>query len=332
MAKAKKLPSGNWNVLVYAGTDSNGKRKYESFTAESKKEAEFLAAEFALTRKNRKGGNITVQEAMLRYAESKRNVLSPATYREYLGCARRDLKLLHNVPLRELTQEKIQQAINVEAQSHSPKTVKNMHGILSATLAMFLPDFKLNTTLPQKRKAQVYIPTDEDIKTLLKIVEGTPIEVPILLAATGSLRRSEIAALTPEDIQDGGVVVSKAMVLDSEHRWVVKQPKTQAGYRFCPLPPNVVKKARAGVPTISPSQISNQFARALNASDLPKFSFHKLRHYYASALHAMGVPDKYIMQNGGWECESVLQGVYQHTLADQQEDINEQVKKRFSGF
>ena len=36
MAKAKKLPSGNWRVQVYAG-EENGNRKYKSFTAKSGK-------------------------------------------------------------------------------------------------------------------------------------------------------------------------------------------------------------------------------------------------------------------------------------------------------
>ena len=33
MAKAKKLPSGSWHVLVYSHTDERGRRKHESFTA-----------------------------------------------------------------------------------------------------------------------------------------------------------------------------------------------------------------------------------------------------------------------------------------------------------
>ena len=54
MAKAKKLKSGNWRCLVYDYTDENGKRHYESFTAETKKEAEYLAAEFALNKKRKR--------------------------------------------------------------------------------------------------------------------------------------------------------------------------------------------------------------------------------------------------------------------------------------
>ena len=45
MASAKKLPSGNWRVSLYIGLDEKGKRKYKSFTADTKKEAEFLAAQ-----------------------------------------------------------------------------------------------------------------------------------------------------------------------------------------------------------------------------------------------------------------------------------------------
>ena len=46
MATAKKLPSGAWRVLVYAGKDAEGKRQYKSFTAMDKREAEFAAAEW----------------------------------------------------------------------------------------------------------------------------------------------------------------------------------------------------------------------------------------------------------------------------------------------
>ena len=68
MAKAKKLPSGNWNVKVFSHIE-NGKRKYESFTAESKAEAEYLASQFKHEKEERQSGNITVKEAMDRYMQ-----------------------------------------------------------------------------------------------------------------------------------------------------------------------------------------------------------------------------------------------------------------------
>ena len=43
MAKAKKLKSGNYRVLVPDYKDENGKWHYKSFTAKTKKEAEYMA-------------------------------------------------------------------------------------------------------------------------------------------------------------------------------------------------------------------------------------------------------------------------------------------------
>ena len=42
MATAKKLPSGSYRVRVYVGASANGKKKYKSITAPTKKEAERL--------------------------------------------------------------------------------------------------------------------------------------------------------------------------------------------------------------------------------------------------------------------------------------------------
>lgn len=50
MAKAKKLKSGNWRVLVPDYKDKSGKWHYKSFTAATKKEAEYAAAEFTHNR------------------------------------------------------------------------------------------------------------------------------------------------------------------------------------------------------------------------------------------------------------------------------------------
>lgn len=332
MAKAKKLPSGSWRALVYAG-EEDGKRRYKSFTAPTKKEAEFLAAQYALERKERENGSMTVQQALDRYIDAKEGVLSPSTLRQYRASARRDLARLRPIKLENLTQELIQQEISREAETHSPKSVRNMHGLLSAALSMFAPEFILRTTLPQKKKPQYTTPSEDDVKKLLSLVEGTKMEIPVLLASAGSLRRSEVSAITQADVSDLGLSVCKAMVQDAEGKWVIKQPKTNAGYRFVPLPPQIISKLReAGDPPcpLNPEQITKGLHRVLKANGLPLFRFHDLRHYYASTLHALGVPDKYIMLYGGWESEAVLHSVYEHTLAEKRKSTQEIVVEHFS--
>ena len=49
---------------------------------------------------------------------------------------------------------------------------------------------------------------------------------------------------------------------------------------------------------------------------LPEIRLHDLRHYSASILHAIGIPDQYIMSRGGWKTDNVMKRVYRDTLSD----------------
>lgn len=326
MAKAKKLPSGRYRALVYVGKDSDGKRKYESFTADTRREAEFMAAEYMNSKTVRRASNITVKEAMDRYIASKENVLSPSTIAGYKRTAKNTLLSLHLIKLNDLTQELIQNAINLESQLHSAKYVKNAHGLLSSALKMFLPGFNLNTSLPKVNIKAVKVPINADIICLLKHIKNTEIEIPVLLAAVGSLRKCEISPLEDTDVLSNGIVVNKSMVLDSNNQWQIRHmAKTNAGNRFSPLPEQVLIKLRnkkGRIVNLNPNQIYSQYKKALKKCNLPNYSFHSLRKYYASILHAIGVPDKYIMQYGGWASNIVLKKVYQQVLPDK--DIEEQ--------
>ena len=85
MAKAKKLPSGNWRVKAYIGVGEDGKKKYKSFTAPTKKEAEYMASEYLMDSKYKSAADkILFKDAMLNMIELKKPVISPSTYRQYM--------------------------------------------------------------------------------------------------------------------------------------------------------------------------------------------------------------------------------------------------------
>ena len=86
MAKAKKLPSGNWRVQVFDYKDADGKRHYRSFTGATRREAEFMAAEWNATRPDQENTfeSFTLNDAVAKYIDMKRSVLSPSTIREYV--------------------------------------------------------------------------------------------------------------------------------------------------------------------------------------------------------------------------------------------------------
>lgn len=342
MAKAKKLPSGSWQCLVYSHTEKvldkktgimKDKRIYESFTSTipgpaGKRDAELQAAKFAADkeRKNTVQNDMTFGEALDAYIKSREAVLSPKTIMEYRGIAKRNIKSLHEIKLRKLSQEDIQEAINHETLHHSPKTIRNIHGLISAVLGQYRPDIRLATVLPKKVRPDLYIPSDDEIQCLIQHVTGTDMELPILLAAFGPMRRGEISALTMDNISGNRVHVCQNMVLNEQRKWIIKQPKSYAGDRFIDYPDFVAEKWQGltgNVTALNPNVITARFWHILKNAKLPHFRFHDLRHYSASIQHALGIPDAYIMQRGGWQTDGTLKAIYRHTMSDRQAEMNQ---------
>ena len=82
MAKAKKLKSGSWRVQVFSHYEivsGQKKARYRSFTAPTKAEAEYAAAQFARDKDAVTSPHITVAQAVRHYIDVKDAVLSPAT-------------------------------------------------------------------------------------------------------------------------------------------------------------------------------------------------------------------------------------------------------------
>lgn len=333
MAKAKKLPSGTWRALVYDYTDEDGKRHYESFTASTKKEAELKAAEFAYTKKSKgKNAEMLFKEALERYCELKSNVLSPSTLRGYRIMARNSYKSLLNYPLKSFTTDLVQSWINEYATDHSPKSVRNAHGLLSAVLDTFAPEINFRSTLPQQIKKDLYVPSDDDIKALLSYfaVKDKDMEIAVYLAAFGTLRRSEVCALTADDVHGNMISINKAMVKASTG-WAVKTTKTISSTRTIEMPQFVIDKLPSAgrLVNLMPDKVTTHFESALKRLDIPCFRFHDLRHYAASIMHAIGVPDQYIMQRGVWSSDRTLKAIYRGTIEEYTKKYNDVTLQHF---
>lgn len=311
MATAKKLPSGSWRCQVLSHTEEYtkpdgtiGKRKIrKSFTCDDptkrgKRICEQMAAEWAASKEQHSpvAESLTFGEALDDYISSRENILSPCTIRDYRGTQRNYIQSLMGIKIDAITQEDIQKAINLEAVKLSSKTVRNIHGLVSAVLRVYRPSMALNTALPKKKRIQLYIPSDEEVKILMNTVEGTELEIPVLLAAFGPMRRGEICALEQSDINGNIVHVSKNMVRTIDNQWIIKAPKSFAGDRYIDFPDDVIERLpkRPGrIVDLNPGQLTDKFEKCLRKCNLPHFRFHDLRHYSASILHALGIPDVY---------------------------------------
>lgn len=335
MATAKKLPSGNWRAQVFAGLSPEGKRIYKSFTAETKKEAEFLAAQFAQTQKDVTRSDMTLREATERYIESKTNVLSPSTIRGYYTALRNYVPDLMRLKIRDINAEKVQKSFNEFAKSHSPKTCRNAHGLISAVLKIQLPDLTLHTTLPQNQKRDIYVPDEAEIARLYPLTVGKPIEIPFLLATQCGLRASEISALTVENVFPTYINICQARV-NSVDGTAVKSPKSLAGYRKVPIGAELyeVLKARAvdeWACPLSSANITKHWERFRSKHGADKdCNFHALRHHFASRCLLLGMPQKYIAELMGHSSLDMIEKVYQHTFPSAMEQYAERLRSEGS--
>lgn len=335
MVKPERLPSGSYRIKVLDYKDADGKAHYRSFTGKNKKLVQLEAAQFEANKKGSRTDNITVDEAMMRYMEAKKNVLSPKTYKEYKGYRKNYLQGLRDIRIFDLTQEDVQRAINLEAAEHSPKTVRNAHGLLSASLKMFRPDFVLYTTLPQRKKPDIIIPTEEDVVKLISAVRDTEIELPVLLGALAGMRMSEICGLKWSDVDfDSGIIsVKRAKVMNEDNQLTEKDTKTTASDRTVKMI-SVLQAAMKRkynpeaeyVTALKPHGIYDRYKTVLKkVCPGARYTFHQLRHYAASVMIMLGIPTKYIADMLGHETENMVQQVYGHIMRDKKDQFFERL-------
>jgi integrase len=242
-----------------------------------------------------------------------------------------------NMPLKSLTQEAVQRAINKMAKTHSPKSVQNAHGLLSAAVATYYPQFVLRTTLPQKQKKEASIPTPEEINMILNAAKGTEMELPLYLAIWLGLRMSEIRGLTWDSIEGDYLHIKQALVdgVDGPEK---KGTKTYSGNRKIKLPKVIADLIEAKpreddfIIHLSGQAIYKRFTRLCSKVGVPHYRFHDLRHVNASVMLAIGVPDKYSMQRMGHATNNMLKTVYQHTMDAKSAEVDAAIDAYFENL
>lgn len=342
--RATKLPSGAYRYLV-SYYDADGKRHFKSFSDPDRETAKRLAKDFEHDHARTPVSSAAFGTCLEAYIASREALLSPSTIRGYLAIQKRlknDYTKFYAAPLYSITRNEVQKVLNslVDA-GKKPKTIRNIHGLIVGVL-------KENgihiakTTLPPKQARKITVPDQKTLKTVLAAVKGTDLEIPVMLAAFAGLRRGEVCALQIEDIDYRKKIihVSKDVVLGKDKEWNTKQPKTKASDRYINFKGlekvlNKIKK-QGYVTEMDPGQLDYKFRGAMREAlkDQPDkwFRFHDLRHFCASYLHSMGVPDAYIMQRCGWETDTVLKSIYRHTLADQEKKFAEIANENFKVF
>lgn len=372
MAKAKKLPSGSWRCLAYSHSepafdkngkpilDKNGKqkveRKYESFTSDDpspagKREAEFAAAEFMLNKgkvkkkkKKKDYGKLKLTEAIDEYIESRKLLnRSPTTIQDYECIQKNGFQDLMDTLIEDIDEEIMQEAINVEARRPSKKRckdpkpisakrLKNEWGLIGAVLHKYCKGFDFEEIeLPQVVSRVVVLPPAREV---LRIIKGTDIELPVLLAAWLSFSMSEVRGLTKSKSIHGNYIMINEVVVDVYnkplHKDMAKNPTRNRRHRIPPYIKNLIDEVEGNalVP-ISGRALYHRWIKLQDDNNMDHITFHDLRHLNASIMALLRVPDKYAQERGGWKSDKVMKKVYMQTFSEERERVDDMMDGYF---
>ena len=262
-----------------------------------------------------------------KYIDAKRNVLSPSTLGGYQKLIRTLSDEFKQKDLYDIQQIDIQNEINRYAVNHAPKSVRNLHGFISAVLGVFRPDMNIHTTLPQKRKFDRNLPIADQVKTIIDASHGTPYHIGFQLAVLG-MRRSEICAVTPADIDGHFLRINKARLYDEENHLTTRDnTKTEESTREIYLPDALIEEIKqAGVIyNRTPPMLLKTLHKYQDMFGFERFRLHDLRAFYVSYAHTIGIPDEYIMRSGGWKTDHIMKTVYRDTLKDENEIMQRRI-------
>lgn len=338
--KAKLMPSGNWNVKVLDYIDERGKKHIRSFTAPTKEQAELLGAQFKANR-TEGGRDGSVKDMIERAIRQKANALSPSTLRGYNKVLKNMVEpsRFGEVRISSLTNQKVQQWISwMIGRRYSPKSIKNALGVFTAAYSFHGGEKMFRVKLPQASAKRRRVPSVSEVKTVLEYFADDKVMTnAIRLAAFVGLRRGEVCALTASDInrKTNAIRVNKAITETADRKWSTKVPKTAASVRVVPAPKFVVDDlpTKGNVVPLNPDNLTNRFHRAVDMLPVEPFTFHDLRHFYASMAHHKGVSDITIQASGGWSSAATMKGIYWGEISEetqrQMKNFHEYIENEF---
>ena len=253
------------------------------------------------------GGPTTVGETAERWLVARAHALKPSTvvtYRKSLAYA----EPLMGRPIASVTPLDVQDVIDGvlarAGRSDMRAAADRCRRVLSTLFAQAVawdlapanPVDRVPRVRPRERERGYW--TRAEVGAFLATARGEGYYPLFLAAITTGLRLGELLALRWGDCEAGSVVVRRT--LSSDARGVVTAPKSAAGRRRVPIPPelpgalgppgapdDLVFVSRSGGP-LTPSSVRRALDRIAARASVARLRFHDLRRTYASLLAEAG--------------------------------------------
>lgn len=259
-------------------------------------------------------GRITVKEMADRWLGSaKATKWKPRTAAGYVNLVNNRLKPLHDVAVKDVTAHKVDAFIaDLMRQGLQPSTVRHVYHVLNQAMRLAVRDRHIvanpcaEVGRPGLVREEPSIPQRPDVEALLAALrsDGRPRAgewaLYAELAAYAGLRAGEIGGLRVRHLDP----LRKTIRVEETVYLIngtpsVGTPKSKAGKRTVPLPPDLCLRLAAHVAGRSPADYvfgdgsapfrhDNFYRRVFKpvarSIGLPSLTFHQLRHFYASLL------------------------------------------------
>lgn len=349
MAEPHKLPSGAWRGVVYVETTKEGKIVRKSVTAPTKSECYRRMDEVKEALKAKKPGKTdvpTIAEAIEKYIEVKRPVLSPTTIRGYIAMSGNPLITeIGDVPLKDIDRDFLQGFINrLISSGASTKYVKNAYYFITAVVRYNAPDIGIpKVDIPKRSQPRGHAMSDTEIGLFLLNLKGTRYELPLILALCLGLRRSEICALRPSDFypEYKSIHVTRAYIYGEDGLQEKDYPKNTSSVRWVHLFPyafDLMKRETEKIDDdrrivdVAPNTLTEVVPRLCEQWGMKRYTLHDLRRSMATAGVREGVPDKIMQARGGWADNATMKAIYQQALAEDIAQTEQKLDSYFQSF
>ena len=229
----------------------------------------------------------------------------------------------------------------------APKTVRNVHGVLHAALrdavrwGYLARNVADTADLPKGMTPEMRVWSPEQLRAFLAHVRTDELYAAWVLFATTGMRRGEVAGLRWTDVDlDAGRASPRRPRVVVNYEVHVSEPKTAKGRRSLALDPATVAALREhrarqaeqrlavgprwqdsglvftwpdGRP-VHPQRFSKWFEQHARAAGLPRIRLHDVRHSYATAALAAGIPAKVVSERLGHATIAITMDTYSHVL------------------
>ena len=369
----RKRKDGRWEGRYTAGHNlETGKPIYRNVLGKTQaevKEKLKTAIQETQSLDFSKTGQYTVGQWMdvwyENYAKIKVRLSSHQTYKGYI---KNHIKPnIGDIPLEKLTTLDLQRLYKTllargrvdrleskwQPRGLSPKTVRNIHQILSSALKLaqeqriILTNPAEGCALPKVEHREMKTLPVEQLQSFLREAKDSGVfELYYLELATG-LRRGELLGLKWEDIDlEHGDLRVRRQIARINGKVVEAPLKTKNAYRTLPLAEDTIsilneqKKKVGSSPwvfpsatggPISPDSVLHMLHRVLKRAGLPQVRFHDLRHTFATLALQNGVDIKTVSGMLGHFSAGFTLDTYAHVTTSAQKAAANTMGKLLSG-